>query len=115
MQKVKQFLDYAATHPNAIITYNARNMALAGHSNASYLSESNTRSRAGGNFFLSNTAKYPTNNGSVLTLAKIIKLVMSSAAEAKLSALFINSAESSSPAKHSRKWDTNNPHPHANR
>ena len=68
-------------------------MVLVDHSNASYLSESNARSRAGGHFFLSNTAEYPTNNGSVLTVAKIIKSGMSSAAEAELSALFINCRE----------------------
>ena len=39
MQKVKQLLDYAATHLYAIITYHASDMVLAGHSNASYLSE----------------------------------------------------------------------------
>ncbi len=41
---VHQFLDYAATHPDAIITYQASNMVFAGHSNASYLSETNARS-----------------------------------------------------------------------
>ena len=35
MQKVKQLLDYVATHPNAIITYHTRDMVLAGHSNVS--------------------------------------------------------------------------------
>jgi hypothetical protein len=35
MIKVRQFLDYAATHPDAIITYHASNMVLAGHSDAS--------------------------------------------------------------------------------
>ena len=39
MTKVKQFLDYAATHPDAIITYHASDMVLAGHSDASHLSE----------------------------------------------------------------------------
>ena len=93
MQKVTQFLDYSATHRDAIITYIASDMVLATHSDASYLSESNARSRAGGHFFISNNATYPTNNGSVLTVAKIIKSVMSSAAEAELSALFINCRE----------------------
>ena len=93
MQKVKQFLDYAATHPDAIITYTASDMVLAAHSDASYLSESNARSRAGGHFFISNNATYPPNSGSVLTVAKIIKSIMSSAAEAELSALFINCRE----------------------
>ena len=39
MHKVHQFLDYAETHPNAIITYRASNMIMAAHSDASYLSE----------------------------------------------------------------------------
>ncbi len=47
MIKVSQFLDYAATHPDAIVTYHASNMVLAGHSNASYLLESKARSRGG--------------------------------------------------------------------
>jgi hypothetical protein len=41
MKKIKQLLDFAATHPDAVITYHASNMVLAGHSDASYLSESN--------------------------------------------------------------------------
>ncbi len=44
MAKVAQFLDYAATHPDAIVIYQASNMVLAGHSDVSYLSESNARS-----------------------------------------------------------------------
>jgi hypothetical protein len=32
MIKVKQFLDYAFTHPNAIVTYQASDMVLAAHS-----------------------------------------------------------------------------------
>ncbi len=41
MVKVKQFLDYAFTHPDAIVTYQASDIVLAAHSDASYLSESN--------------------------------------------------------------------------
>ena len=39
MQRVQQLLDYASTHPDAIITYCASDMVLTGHSDASYLSE----------------------------------------------------------------------------
>ena len=39
MRKIKQLLDYAATHPDAMVTYWSRNMVLAAHSDASYLSE----------------------------------------------------------------------------
>ena len=34
IQKVKQFLDYVDTHPDAIITYHTSDIVLAGHSNA---------------------------------------------------------------------------------
>ncbi len=35
MKKIKQFLDFVVTHPNAVVTYHASSMVLAGHSNAS--------------------------------------------------------------------------------
>ncbi len=41
MKKIKQFLDFATMHPDAVVTYHASDMVLAGHSNTSYLSESN--------------------------------------------------------------------------
>jgi hypothetical protein len=41
MKKIKQFLDFAVTHPDAVVTYHASDMVLAGHSDASYLSKSN--------------------------------------------------------------------------
>ena len=90
MEKCKQFLDYAATQEDAVITYRKSNMVLAIHSDASYLSEPKARSRAGGHFFLSEDQKDPNDNGAVHTVAKIIKAVMSSAAEAELGGLFIN-------------------------
>ena len=93
MQKVKQFLDYAATHIDAIITYHAGDMVLAGHSDSSYLSKTKYISRAGGNLFMSNNTEFPPNNGAVLNIAKIIKAVMSSASYAELVALFINCKE----------------------
>ncbi len=93
LARVRQFLDYALSHPNAVVTYRASDMVLAAHSDASYLSETNARSRAGGHFFLSENDHYPNNNGAVLTIAQIIKAVMSSAAEAELGALYINARE----------------------
>ena len=76
MHKLHQFLDYATTYPNAIITYHVSNMILAAHSDASYLTESKARSRAGGHFFMSDDSAVPPNNGSVLTISQIIKTVM---------------------------------------
>eukprot|EP00804_Cyclotella_cryptica_P007134 CCRYP_020036-RA/>CCRYP_020036-RA protein AED:0.40 eAED:0.41 QI:0/0/0/1/0/0/3/0/479 len=93
LDRVYQFLDYALSHPNAGVTYRVSDMILAAHSDASYLSETNARSRAGGHFFLSENDHYPNNNGAVLTIAQIIKAVMSSAAEAELGALYINARE----------------------
>ena len=93
LKKVKQLLDYCATQDNAIITYNASKMILAVHSDAGYCNEKNAQSRAGGLFFLSNDETFPPNNGAVLTLATIIKAVMTLAAEAKLGALYLNAKE----------------------
>ena len=87
MQKVKQFLDYAATHPNAIVTYKTSNTVLAIHSDAYYLSELKAWSRAGGHFFMSNDSDDPPKYGAVLKVDQIIKAVMSSASKAKLGAL----------------------------
>jgi hypothetical protein len=59
MKKLKLLLDYCATQEDAIITYNAIQMILAIHSDAGYCNDKNTRSRAGGHFFLSNNEKFP--------------------------------------------------------
>ncbi len=93
MDNTKLFLHYPASHKDAIITYQASNMVLIVHSNASYLSKPKARSRAGGNFSMSSDTKDPPNNSAVLNIAQLIKAVMSSAAEAKLGALYINAHE----------------------
>ena len=94
MPKVKQLLDYAASRPDAVITYQASEMVLAGHSDASYLSIQNYRSIVGGHLFMSNNTAFPPNNQAVFTIYKIINAVMSSAAEAELGSLLINYKES---------------------
>jgi hypothetical protein len=90
---IKQLLDYVATHPDAILTYKKSDMVLAVHSDASYLSKPQARSRAGGHFFLAGEADDPPNNGAILNISKIMKAVMSSAADAELGALYINACE----------------------
>ncbi len=90
MQKCLQFLDYAASQEDAIITYQASNMRLMIHSNALYLSEPKACSRAGGHMFMAGNEDICINNGAVLNILQIIRAVMSLAAEAKLGALFIN-------------------------
>jgi hypothetical protein len=95
-KQVDQFLDYMWTHPDATIQYPASDMILNVHSNASYLSAPRACSRAGGYFFL---GSIPIDgdpiklNGAIHITCTILKLVASSAAEAKLGALFLNAQE----------------------
>jgi hypothetical protein len=63
-------------------------MVLAIHSDAGYLNEEGARSRAGGHHFLSENVASPSNYGAIYNEASIIKAVMSSAAEAKIGALY---------------------------
>ena len=86
---VDQLLDYIATYPHDGITYRESDMILATHSEASYLNEFLSRSRAGSHVFLSVNDSLPAFNVPVLTIATIIKLVMSLEAESELGALFI--------------------------
>ena len=66
------------------------------HSDASYLSEPNTRSRASGNYFLGwmpCTNEPIRINGAVLTLCNVLRCVTSSAAKAELETLFMSCKE----------------------
>ena len=58
-------------------------MILAVHSNAGYLNVDGACSRVGGHHFLSEDVPIPPNNGAIHNIAKIIKAVMSSVAEAE--------------------------------
>ena len=93
MVAVDQLLDYVATYPDDGTTFRASHMILAAHSDASFLNESKSRSRAGAHIFLSEDDPIPRFNGAVLTIAQIIKFVMASAAEAELAALFLTARE----------------------
>ena len=96
LKRVKQFLDYMWTHPDARIRFRASDMVLNVHSDASYLSAPKARSRAGGYFFLGSLPKDNEPialNGAFYVLCTILKLVASSAAEAELGALFLNAKQ----------------------
>ena len=93
LKKARKFMDYAATHPDAVLTYRSSDMCLAVHNDASYLSEPKARSRAGGHFFLASDVPISANNGAVLNIANFIKTVMSSAAEAEMGAICFNARE----------------------
>ena len=94
MQKANQLLDYAVTHPDAIITYRASDMVIDGHSDASYFFVSSSRSRAGVHFYMTEESETPLNNGAVMTISQIIKAVIFLAAETELCTLFVNCRES---------------------
>ena len=68
-------------------------MVLAAHSDASFLTEQGSRSRAGAHIFLSEDDPIPRQNGPILTMSQIIKFVMASAAEAELAALYNTTRE----------------------
>jgi hypothetical protein len=84
-----QLLDYLATRPDSTIRYHASGMILHIHSDASYLSVSNARSRLGGLFFCRPKSPHEDNlNGSILNAASVIKNMVASAAESEVGACF---------------------------
>jgi hypothetical protein len=92
-------LDYLATHIDATIRHHASDMILQIHSNASYLSVSNARSRLGDLFFLGNKSpKQDKLNGFILNVAAVIKNVVASAVELEVGACFHN-AQSGAPLR----------------
>ena len=99
MQECVDLLNYAATHPDAVIRYTSSDMCLWIHGDASYLSETEARSRAGAFFFLSNHPdkvpqhSMPTINGPVHILSTIMRNVMASAAEAEVGASYLAAQE----------------------
>ena len=89
----QRFLDYCATHPASTIRYHASDMVLKLNSDSSYLNAVGARSCQGGHFFLGNKSDPDILNGAILHLTAIMKMVLSSAAEAEFGALFHNTKE----------------------
>ncbi len=115
MKPVKQFLDYAATQEPAVTTYRASDMVLAIHSDVGYLNEEGARSCAGGHHFLSENIDNPSNNGAIYNEASIIKLVMSSAAEAEIGVLYINARKGVEERNILEEMGHSHPHSRSNR
>ena len=85
-----------ATHPNSIICFYASDMILNVHSDASYLTAPKAHSQAGGHFFsgyLPENNKPINLNGPIHSLCSVLIFVASSAAEAELGALLLNTRE----------------------
>ena len=85
---IKQLLDYVTTYPNYGIIYCASNIVLAAHADDGFHNESKGCSRSGEHIYLSDNYPKLRCNGNVLTIAQIIKFVMTSAEEAELGAPF---------------------------
>jgi hypothetical protein len=95
--KVIKNFNYCNTHPETKIRHHASDMILHIHSDVSYLSGKEAKSRAGGFFYMgsrNNTVNRLTN-GAILIISKILKHVMSSAAEQKLEQFYICQRRSS--------------------
>jgi hypothetical protein len=93
--KLIKLLNYCNTHSETKIRYHLSDMILHIHSDASYLSEDEAKSRAGGFFYMGNTTKHQKKltNGAILIISTVLKHVMSSTAEAEIGAVFINAKE----------------------
>jgi hypothetical protein len=83
--KVIKLLNYCNSHPETKIRHHASDMILQIHSDASNLSENEDKGRAKKDKKLA--------NGVILIVRKVLKHVMSSAAEAEIGAVFINAKE----------------------
>ena len=84
-----RLFEYAFRWLNSKMRIRASEMQLQSHSDASYLSETKARSRAGGFFFLGQCEPGATPNAPVAYLSTIITTVVDSAAAAEYAALFI--------------------------
>ena len=97
-KQVAKLLNYLASNPQAEIQYRSSGMKLAIHSDASYISVAQSRSRASGVHFLTESPPEPNNpedlvpttNGILLVVCKIMRNIMASAAEAKYGNIFVN-------------------------
>ena len=85
-------LNYIASNPKPRIRFTASDMVLQVDSDAAFQVCPKARSRAGGYHYLGSKDNEQFN-APVLSLAKVIKNVMGSAAEAELAALHMNAQE----------------------
>jgi hypothetical protein len=91
---ILRFMDYCSTHPDATVRYQASDMQLKIHSDASYLNAPKARSRVGGHFYLGNRkSKVEVQHGAILHPTGVLKHVVSAASDAKVGGLFINCKE----------------------
>ena len=93
MERCIDLLNYLVTNQDAKVRFRASNMVKNIHSNASYLSKTNLRSRLCGHFFMGwmpKSDKPIQLNGAFYVNTTILRFVVASTAEAELGALFHN-------------------------
>ena len=90
---IHQLLDYCATYLDDVIIYQYRNMIHVGHSDAGFKNETRARIRAGAHIFFSEIESIPCWNVPIIKISQIMKYVVSSAAEAEMTALFLTAKE----------------------
>ena len=104
MDKCKQVLDYASTHPNKTIRYYSSDIILMTDTYDTYLVLPEARSSIAGYYYFTNRMLdcfkgTPTPNGPILTECKTLKTVVSSSAEAETGGTFEN-AQNVMPLRH---------------
>ncbi len=93
MARCTQLLNYLLGHADAKVRFHASDMILNIHSNASYLSEANTRSRACGHFFMGwmpQDGKPICLNGAFHVSTRVLRFVVASNTKAELGTLYHN-------------------------
>ena len=83
------FLNYCETNPDASIVYYASDMIIRGDTDAAYFFASKARSRNAAYIFMDNkNTNNQITNGAIMVIARILKMVVASAAEAEVASLF---------------------------
>ena len=90
LHKIQMLLDYMNTFPDAKIRFLASDMKLNVDSDAAYLVAPKAKSRVSGYYYMSDNSQPPKLNGPVLVECKLLKHVVTSAAEAETAGLFYN-------------------------
>lgn len=92
-EAAERLLQYVHQWPAAELVYYASDMRLIVHSDGSYLSESDARSRVGGVSYCGNTDDDTLINGPIKCISRILDCVVASAAETEYGSLFYNARE----------------------
>ncbi len=89
-KKIQMLLDYLSTYPNAKVRFYASNMKLHVDLDAAYLVAPKAQSCIAGFYYCSNNTPNPPLNGPVHVECRVLRHVVTSAAEAETAVLFYN-------------------------